>query len=71
MFLPFLPEDNLGIDRETLDVLECINEDLASLLQQDCATFWQSLSTERSLQACLASYLQYTRCSQHAELGVQ
>jgi hypothetical protein len=64
MFLvPFLPQDNVLLDKSTDEALQILNEDLAILLRCDNKTFWQTLREENSLQACLNSYLQFARSS--------
>eukprot|EP00798_Chlamydomonas_sp_ICE-L_P006571 gene6571-3223_t len=61
-FLPFLPQDNRGLDSDgTQEALHLISNTLGKLLQADVASFWQSVKTNRGLQECLDSYLQFKR----------
>ena len=69
MFLPILAEDNEGIDEDTQDILDRVYFDLGSLLQLGPGAFWQSIKADRSLHACLASYLQFARYFSALRLG--
>lgn len=61
MFLSYLPQDNVGLDKDADEALEAINDDLASLLRSDAKSFWQIVRADSSLHACLSSYLQFAR----------
>ncbi len=62
-FLPFLPSDNDDLGSPaTQAALSLINQNLAWLLQQHAAEFWETVKADKSLIVCLDTYLRFRRC---------
>jgi hypothetical protein len=61
-FLLFLPEDNADLAATSSQAsVQSINDELGQLLRQPADAFWQTVKADRSLHACLDSYLRFRR----------
>eukprot|EP00877_Chromochloris_zofingiensis_P004569 jgi/Chrzof1/14112/Cz08g25160.t1 len=61
-FIPFLPTDNADLTNPTTQsVLTTIHDDLSRLLRLPAGDFWDVVRNDRSLVACLDSYLRFKR----------
>eukprot|EP00249_Psilotum_nudum_P024031 c29066_g1_i1 orf=845-3769(-) len=71
-FVPYLPQDDAmaaglvghegGVDAvETQRVADLLNEELSKLLRMNPREFWRAVTTDRSIQTFLDSYLQFRR----------
>jgi hypothetical protein len=61
-FLPFLPQDNKQLADSSEKAVAVISNDLGGLLRLGASDFWAVVRSDRSLHACLDTYLHYKRC---------